>query len=61
MCVWIYRGKVQPEPRDTTNQRIESLKQTQTPPESARALTQDTATTGKSAATEQVATSDPQG
>lgn len=61
MCVWIYRGKVQPEPRDTTNQRIESLKQMQTPAESAQALTQDTAAPDRTAATEQAATSDPQG
>lgn len=41
MCVWIYRGRVQPEPRDATKQRVQSLKETQTATASTQQLTQD--------------------
>lgn len=41
MCVWIYRGKVQPEPRDATKRRVQSLKETQTATASEQKPTQD--------------------
>jgi hypothetical protein len=60
MCVWIYRGKVQPEPRNAAEQRVQSLKQTETPAAPAPTLKQDTAARN-AVATEQVSIHEPQG
>lgn len=60
MCVWIYRGKVQPEPHDAAEQRVQSLKQTQTSAASASKLKQDTAANNVGA-TEQIPVPEQQG
>ena len=60
MCVWVYRGKVQPEPRDAAEQRVQSLKQTQTPAASAPTVSQDTAAR-KTVATDQIPVPEQQG
>lgn len=53
MCVWIYRGTIQPEPHDAAEQRFQSLKQTQPSAATAPTLTQDTVANNV-AATEQI-------